>query len=106
MTTDKWSETQSRESGLVREMVNGESYQYYPLGEYIVSSPEVCRGRPTFKYTRIEVEGVLDCLAAGQSIQQIVKGYRGRVPQAAIEDALRLAAQALLDQTEPLRKGL
>jgi len=91
---------------LVREVVNGESYEYYPLGKYIVSSPEVCRGRPTFKYTRIEVEGVLDCLAAGQSIHQIVEGYRGRVPQAAIEEALRLAGKALLDQTEPLSQKL
>ena len=91
---------------LVRETVGGESYEYYPLGQYIVSSPEVCRGRPTFKYTRIEVEGVLDCLAAGQSIERIVKGYQGRVPQAAIEEALRLAGQAFLDQTQPLRANL
>ena len=106
MTTDQWSEPQSRESGLVREVVNGESYEYYPLGEYIVSSPEVCRGRPTFKYTRIEVVHIFELLAAGEPLKRIVKGYQGRVPLAAIEEALMIAGQALLDQTEPLREGL
>ena len=91
---------------LVREMVSGESYEYYPLGKYIVSSSEVCRGRPTFKYTRIEVEGILDCLAAGQSVNQIAKGYHGRVPQSTTEEVLKLAGKALRDQTEPLRPEL
>ena len=43
---------------LVREMVGGEWYEYRPLGKFVVSAPGVCRGRPTFKYTRIEVAGV------------------------------------------------
>lgn len=37
---------------LIREMVGGESYEYVPLGKFVVSAPAVCRGRPTFKYTR------------------------------------------------------
>ena len=40
---------------LVREEIDGDVYEYIPLGKYIVSAPGVCRGRPTFKYTRIEV---------------------------------------------------
>jgi len=47
---------------LVREMVGGEWYEYIPLGKFVVSAPAVCRGRPTFKYTRIEVAGVLEAL--------------------------------------------
>src|SRR5215510_566674 len=33
----------------------GEAYEDYPLGQYIVAAPGVCGGRPTFKYTRIDI---------------------------------------------------
>ncbi len=48
------------------EMVGGEPYQYFPLGEFVVRAPGVCGGRPTFKYTRIEIAGTLERLAAGE----------------------------------------
>lgn len=80
---------------LVRETVGGEPYDYYPLGKHVVAAPGVCGGRPTFKYTRIEVEAVLDLLAAGEPLEQLVENFRGRVPKAAIEEALRLAASLL-----------
>lgn len=78
---------------LVTELVGGEAYGYYPLGEYVVRSPEVCGGRPTFKYTRIEITGALERLAAGESVDEIVAGYRGRVPKEAIEEAARLVTR-------------
>ena len=90
-------------SKLVCEMVNGEPYEYYPLGEYIVSSPEVCGGHPTFKYTRVEVAGVIDLVASGEPIQTLVKKFRGRVSETAIDEALMLAAEALVAQTEAMR---
>ena len=89
---------------VIKEMVGGEVYQYYPLGRYVVRAPEVCSGRPTFKYTRIEITGTLERLATGESIEQIVAGYRGRVSQEAIVEAINLiAAQfiAALPQLEP-----
>ncbi len=84
---------QSRE--LSNEMVGGELYAYYPLGEYVVSAIGVCGGRPTFKYTRIEVAGILELLAAGDTVGEIVIGYRGRLTQAAIEEAQRLQSLGL-----------
>lgn len=84
---------QSRE--LSSEMVGGELYVYYPLGEYVVSAIGVCGGRPTFKYTRIEVAGILELLAAGDTVEEIVMGYRGRLTQAAIEEAQRLQSLGL-----------
>ena len=75
---------------LVTEIVSGEPYQYYPLGDYVVRAVGVCGGRPTFKYTRIEITGTLERLAAGESINDIVEGYRGRVSHAAILEAVRL----------------
>jgi uncharacterized protein (DUF433 family) len=75
---------------LVTETVGGEPYQYYPMGRYVVRAPGVCGGRPTFKYTRIEITGTLDRLAAGESLDDIVMGYRGRVSREAIIEAIRL----------------
>ena len=48
----------------------------------------VCGGRPTFKYTRIEIAGTLDRLAAGESLEEIVAGYGALVPREAIEEAI------------------
>ena len=76
-------------SRLVTEMVGGEVYTYYPLGDHVVRAPGVCDGRPTFKYTRIEITGTLDRLAAGEHIDDIVVGYRGRVTKEAVVEAVR-----------------
>ncbi len=40
-----------------------EPYRYYPLGDHVVRAPGVCGGRPTFKYTRIEITEALPALA-------------------------------------------
>lgn len=93
-------------SELITEVVGGESYQYYPLGEYVVRALGVCGGRPTFKYTRIEITGTLERLAAGETVDAIVKGYRGRVSHAAIQEAVRLMTAQFLDTLpvlEPLQ---
>ncbi len=77
-------------SQLVTEMVGGEIYTYYPLGDHVVRAPGVCGGLPTFKYTRIEITGTLDRLAAGEHIDEIVAGYRGRVTKEAVVEAIRV----------------
>ena len=82
---------------LVTEIVEGESYQYYPLGEHIVRAVSVCGGRPTFKYTRIEITGTLERLAAGENISEIVAGYRGRVSQEAIIEAVTLVTAQFIE---------
>ena len=66
---------------LIHEVVGSEPYDYYPLGDYVVSAPGICGGHPTFKYTRIEVEVVLDLLAAGQPLERLVRIFRGRLPR-------------------------
>ena len=83
---------------LVREMVGGEWYEYIPLGKFIVSAPGVCRGRPTFKYTRIEVAGVLERLAVGHDIEALIVDSRGRLSREAIAEAATLAAKAFARQ--------
>ena len=59
---------------LVTEIINGESYSYYPLGQYVVRAMGVCGDRPTFKYTRIEIAGVMERLAKGENVENIVLG--------------------------------
>lgn len=86
-----------KKPALMRETVGGEPYMYYPLGKHIVAAPEVCRGRPTFKYTRVEVAGVLRLLGAGWTVEKIVAEYnRPEVSRKAIEEAVQLAAEALV----------
>jgi uncharacterized protein (DUF433 family) len=89
---------------VITEIVNGENYQYYPLGKHIVRAVGVCGGRPTFKYTRIEITGTLDRLAAGETIDEIVAGYRGRVAKESIIEAIALITYQFittLPQLEP-----
>ena len=81
---------------LVREMVGGESYEYYPLGQYIVAAPGVCGGRPTFKYTRINVHHALGLLAAGHTVEQVAHSYA--LPVEAVQEALQLSARAFDQQ--------
>lgn len=83
------SKSQKRE--LVREVYGGDVYEYYPLGEYIVAAPDVCGGRPTFKYTRLEVSTILALIATGESLQQITQAYAlSRLTPDAVKEAVRL----------------
>lgn len=76
---------------IVTETVGGELYEYIPLGEYVVRALGICGGRPTFKYTRVEVAGALNRLAAGEAMSQIVEGYGDRVSREAMQEAVFLA---------------
>jgi uncharacterized protein (DUF433 family) len=86
-----------RKRKLVTEIVGGEPYEYYPLGEYIVAAPGVCGGEPTFKYTLINVEHALGRLLMGWTVEQVAQSYQ--LPVAAMREAIHLAAQALIGQT-------
>ena len=81
---------------VITEVINGETYQYYPLGKHVERAMDVCDGRPTFKYTRIEITGTLDRLAAGESLDEIVAGYRGRVSREAVIEAIQIVTAGLL----------
>lgn len=43
--------------------------------EYIVSSPDVLRGKPRIKGTRIPVSLILGYLAAGKTFDKIIKEF-------------------------------
>jgi uncharacterized protein (DUF433 family) len=85
---------------LAQEMYGGEIYEYYPLGKYIVAAPGICGGRPTFKYTRLEVRMILALLAAGETIEQAVQAYsESKITPEAVKEAIQLAKQAFLRST-------
>ena len=75
---------------LVREILHGEPYDYYPLGKYIVAAPGVCGGRPTIKYHRLDARHVIGFLERGDTPQQIARNYR--IPMAAVREAVELAS--------------
>lgn len=89
---------------LVREIVGGEPYEYYPVGRHIVVAPGVCGGRPTFKYTRIDVRHALSLLAAGRSVERVAQSYQ--IPVAAVREAVALAAKAFDQTTRELGQKL
>ena len=69
------------------------------LGEHIVADPLICHGKPTFKGTRIMVWQVLDDVAEGHSWEFICRvRWGGRLPLAAVAEAVKLARRALLDK--------
>ncbi len=64
------------------------------MGGYVVIDPEVCHGKPVFKGTRVLVADVLEMLAAGMSIEDVLKEYP-QLSEEMIREALRLAAKLL-----------
>jgi uncharacterized protein (DUF433 family) len=60
----------------------------------IVSDPSIMMGKPVVVGTRITVESILERLAAGESIGDIVASHP-RLTEEAVRDALAFAAAAL-----------
>jgi uncharacterized protein (DUF433 family) len=99
-----WSEAMKKGvRKLIRETVGGETYEYYPVGRHIVVAPGVCCGRPTFKYTRIDVRHALNLLDAGRSIERVAEGYK--IPIAAVREALALAAKAFDQHSQEIGRN-
>jgi uncharacterized protein (DUF433 family) len=62
--------------------------------ERIVSDPTVMMGKPVVAGTRITVELILEKLAAGESMEQILDAHP-RLTREAIQAALAFAKEAL-----------
>ncbi len=81
-----------------RPSINAATARRIELGEFIVADPLICHGKPTYRGTRIMVLQVLEDLARGESIEQIVEAWGGRVSKATILETIRLARGAFLDK--------
>ena len=45
------------------------------MSERIVINPEICNGRPVVRGTRIAAQTVLEFLAAGDSVEDVLEEY-------------------------------
>ena len=71
----------------------------------IVSNPAVMMGKPVIVGTRITVESILEKLAAGETIEQLLEAHP-RLTREAIQEALAFAAEALrADVVYPLAES-
>ena len=75
---------------MVHETFNGDPYDYYPLGEYVVAARGVCGGRPTIKYHRLDARYIIGRLKSGDSPQRIARDYQ--IPLAAVDEAMQLSS--------------
>mgnify|MGYP006289448991 CR=1 FL=1 len=64
------------------------------FNERITIDPNICNGKPTFKGKRIAVQTVLDFLAAGDSIDDILTAYPS-LEEADIKAVLELASKMM-----------
>jgi uncharacterized protein (DUF433 family) len=67
--------------------------------DYITVDPQVCHGKACIKGTRIMVSVILDNLADGQSVEQILANYPALTPEtvrAAIAYAAELSHERIL----------
>lgn len=67
------------------------------LGKYIVADPRICHGKPTFKGTRVMVWQVLRAVERGESWDDICAAWPHAVTREAIEEALHLAGNVLME---------
>jgi uncharacterized protein (DUF433 family) len=58
-----------------RRKVEGQLKQLAYIEEMVVSDPEIMRGTPVFRGTRIPVDLVADMLAQGATAEEILEGY-------------------------------
>jgi uncharacterized protein (DUF433 family) len=63
-------------------------------GELIQSDPEIMMGKPVIAGTRITVELILEKLAAGETVEQLLAAHP-RLTREAIRAALAFAAETL-----------
>jgi len=62
--------------------------------EMVVSDPGVMMGKPVIAGTRITVESILEKLAAGETVEQVLDAHP-RLNEDAVRAALAFAADAL-----------
>jgi uncharacterized protein (DUF433 family) len=65
--------------------------------------PNICHGKPCIRGTRIMVSVILDNLAAGESAESLMRGYR--IEAADIHAALAYAADLARDRVIDLSTG-
>jgi uncharacterized protein (DUF433 family) len=68
---------------------------------FIVADPNICHGQPCVRGTRIMVSVLLDNLAAGVPLDQILASYPSLSPEA-VQAAIAYAADLARERIVPL----
>jgi uncharacterized protein (DUF433 family) len=64
------------------------------MDERIVIDPQICNGRPVVRGTRITAQTVLEMLAAGDSVEEVLAAYPTLVREDVLA-CLRMSSQLL-----------
>lgn len=75
------------------------------MGRYVVTDPEICHGKPTFRGTRILVADVLEQVADGLAWETIIEEWRGSISYEAIAEAVRLSRWVFLENADKYAFG-
>jgi uncharacterized protein (DUF433 family) len=67
------------------------------LGQYIVTDPKICHGKPTFRGTRIMVFQVLEMVATGMAWETIIEQCHNSITKEAISQAVFLASKVFAE---------
>ncbi|MBS0208100.1 MAG: DUF433 domain-containing protein [Planctomycetes bacterium] len=71
--------------------------------ERITVNPNVCHGKACIRGTRVMVSVVLDNLAAGESVDEIMRGYH--LERADVQAAVQYAAELARETVIPFTPG-
>lgn len=71
--------------------------QQRSFGQYIISDPVICDGKPIFAGTQTMVQQALEQIADGVSWNKIIKASEGKISRNAIREALVLATKTFRD---------
>lgn len=69
--------------------------------DFITADPEVCHGKPCIKGTRIMVSVVLDNLAAGVTLDELLESYPS-LTREAVQAAIAYAADLARERIVPM----
>jgi uncharacterized protein (DUF433 family) len=64
------------------------------MSERIVVDPEICNGRPVVRGTRITAQTVLEFLAAGDSVEDVIEEYP-TLTRADVQACMNYAARVM-----------
>jgi uncharacterized protein (DUF433 family) len=72
--------------------------------DHISADPAICHGKACIKGTRVMVSVILDNLAAGESVEEIIKSYPS-VTREDVQAAIQYAAELARERIVPFVPG-
>lgn len=64
------------------------------INKFIVADTEICHGKPTFKGTRVLVSDIVELIATGEPMENILKSYPS-LTREMVREALEWAAKLI-----------